>query len=81
MMPEVEKQLTAAEEAELEVKPGGLSFEVILEDAKTTELPEIKTPPTPTASLPDIESKLKVIKTTFTFIVKILLSPPLSSYI
>ena len=60
-MPEVEKQMTAAEEAELEVKPGGLSFEVILEDAKTTEVPDIKSPPTPTTSLPEIESKLKVI--------------------
>ena len=59
-MPEVEKQMTAAEEAELEVKPGGLSFEVILEDAKTTEVPDIKSPPTPTTSLPEIESKLKV---------------------
>ena len=60
-MPEAEKQMTAAEEAELEVKPGGLSFEVILEDAKTTEVPDIKSPPTPTTSLPEIESKLKVI--------------------
>merc|ERR1711973_269507 len=58
-MPEVEKQLTAAEEADCEVKPGGVSFKVILEDAKTTEAPEMRSTPTPSPSVEDIENKLK----------------------
>ena len=33
-MPEVEKQLAEAEVAECEVKPGGVKFAVVLEDAK-----------------------------------------------
>ena len=59
-MPEVEKQMAEIEAAEVEVKPGGVKYEVVLEDAKTTEAPEIKTTPTPSSSVQDIELKLKV---------------------
>jgi len=58
-MPEVEKQMYDAETAECEMKPGGVKFQVILEDAKKTELPELRSPPTPSPSVEDIELKLK----------------------
>ena len=41
-------------------KPGGLSYEVVLEDAKKADQPAIKCPSTPTPSVKDIEKKLKV---------------------
>ena len=59
-MPEIEKQPTTVQEGESNVKPGGLSFEVVLEGPKTNEKPTIKCPPTPTLSAEDIEKKLKV---------------------
>jgi hypothetical protein len=59
-MPEVEKQASTVQEGESNVKPGGLSFEVVLEGPKTDEKPNIKCPPTPTLSAEDIEKKLKV---------------------
>merc|ERR1712183_249467 len=58
-MPEVEKQSSTVQEGESNVKPGGLSFEVVLEGPKTNEKPTIKCPPTPTLSAEDIEKKLK----------------------
>ena len=62
-MPEVEKQVASSsiQEGESNVKPGGLSFDVVLEEAKTDEKPTLKCPPTPTLSAEDIEKKLKVI--------------------
>ena len=60
-MPEVDKQLTDAQTGEeCEVKPGGLKFNVILEEAKTADVPEMRSPPTPSPSAEDIELKLKV---------------------
>merc|ERR1711872_89797 len=59
-MPEVDKQLTDAQTGEeCEVKPGGLKFNVILEEAKTADVPEMRSPPTPSPSAEDIELKLK----------------------
>ena len=43
-------------------KPGGLSYEVVLEGAKKAEQPSVKCPSTPTPSVKDIEKKLKVIE-------------------
>merc|ERR1711879_836275 len=40
-------------------KPGGLSFEVVLEDAKIKEAPKLECPATPTPSVEDIEKRLK----------------------
>ena len=61
-MPEVEKQVASSsiQEGESNVKPGGLSFDVVLEEAKTDEKPTLKCPPTPTLSAEDIEKRLKV---------------------
>ena len=46
-------------------KPGGLSYEFVLEEARTTgrrcETPSMKSPATPTPTAKDIERKLKVI--------------------
>ena len=61
-MPEVEKQASTVQEGESNGKPGGLSFEVVLEGPKTDEKPKIKCPPTPTLSAEDIEKKLKVFE-------------------
>merc|ERR1712183_152835 len=61
-MPEVEKQPSTVQEGESNVKPGGLSFEVVLEGPKTDEKPNIKCPPTPTLSAEDIEKKLKEVE-------------------
>ena len=61
-MPEVEKQSSIVQEGESNIKPGGLSFEVVLEGPKTDEKPNIKCPPTPTLSAEDIEKKLKVFE-------------------
>lgn len=58
-MPEVEKQLAEAEVAECEVKPGGVKFAVVLEDAKKTEAPEMRSTPTPSPSAQDIQLKLQ----------------------
>merc|ERR1712025_1220288 len=58
-MPEVDKQPATVQEGESNVKPGGLSFEVVLEGPKTVEKPNIKCPKTPTLSTEDIEKKLK----------------------
>ena len=41
-------------------KPGGMSYEVVLEGPKKTEQPAVKCPSTPTPSVKDIEKKLKV---------------------
>ena len=41
-------------------KPGGLSYEVVLEEAKKNELPIIRCPATPTPTARDIEKKLQV---------------------
>merc|ERR1712128_36112 len=62
IMPEVEKQPSTVQEGESNVKPGGLSFEVVLEGPKTNEKPTIKCPPTPTLSAEDIEKKLKDVE-------------------
>ena len=61
-MPEVEKQSSSSsiQEGEANVKPGGLTFDVVLEEAKTDEKPALRCPPTPTLSVEDIEKKLKV---------------------
>ena len=61
-MPEVEKQSSSSsiQEGESNVKPGGLTFDVVLEEAKTDEKPALRCPPTPTLSVEDIEKKLKV---------------------
>ena len=63
-MPEIEKQASSSsiQEGDSNVKPGGLRFEVVLEDAKTDEKPILRCPPTPTLSVEDIEKKLKVSK-------------------
>merc|ERR1712106_30471 len=61
IMPEIEKQSSTVQEGESNVKPGGLSFEVVLEGPKTDEKPAIKCPPTPTLSAEDIEKKLKEV--------------------
>merc|ERR1712226_756231 len=60
-MPEVEKQSAVASEGSGESleKPGGLSFEVVLEEAKIKEAPKLESPPTPTPSVEDIEKRLK----------------------
>merc|ERR1712038_890983 len=60
-MPEVEKQSAVASEGSGESleKPGGLSFEVVLEEAKIKEPPKIECPSTPTPSVEDIEKRLK----------------------
>ena len=42
-------------------KPGGVSFEVVLEGAKKTDQPSVKCPSTPTPTVKDIEKKLKVL--------------------
>ena len=42
-------------------KPGGMSYEVVLEGAKIADQPAVKCPATPTPSVKDIEKKLKVI--------------------
>merc|ERR1711970_1125099 len=61
-MPEVEKQESTVQDGESNVKPGGLSFEVVLEGPKTEEKPNIKCPPTPTLSAEDIQKKLKEVE-------------------
>merc|ERR1711955_182212 len=61
-MPEVEKQPSTVQEGESNVKPGGLSFEVVLEGPKTDEKPNIKCPPSPSLSAEDIEKKLKEVE-------------------
>ena len=66
-MPEIEKQTSTVQEGDSNVKPGGLSFEVVLEGPKTDEKPKIKCPPTPTLSAEDIERKLKVLKCIYVF--------------
>ena len=47
-------------------KPGGLSYEFVLEEARTTgrrcETPSMKSPATPTPTAKDIERKLKVMR-------------------
>merc|ERR1719249_476390 len=60
-MPEVEKQSAVASEGSGESleKPGGLAFEVVLEDAKIKEAPKLECPATPTPSVEDIEKRLK----------------------
>merc|ERR1712133_295956 len=60
-MPEVEKQSAVASEGSGESleKPGGLSFEVVLEEAKIKEAPKLECPPTSTPSVEDIEKRLK----------------------
>merc|ERR1712083_545487 len=60
-MPEVEKQSAVASEGSGESleKPGGLSFEVVLEEAKIKEAPKLECPSTPTPSVEDIEKRLK----------------------
>merc|ERR1712106_1052062 len=58
-MPEVEKQSAVASEGESLEKPGGLSFEVVLEEAKIKEGPKLECPSTPTPSVEDIEKRLK----------------------
>merc|ERR1712141_638048 len=58
-MPEVEKQSAVASEGESLEKPGGLSFGVVLEEAKIKEPPKIECPSTPTPSVEDIEKRLK----------------------
>merc|ERR1711942_387878 len=58
-MPEVDKQTSLAQDGESLEKPGGLSFEVVLEEAKTTEAPKLECPPTPTPSVEEIEKRLK----------------------
>merc|ERR1711892_1040057 len=57
-MPEIEKQTSTVQEGDSNVKPGGLSFEVVLEGPKTDEKPNIKCPQTPTLSAEGIEKKL-----------------------
>ena len=44
-------------------KPGGLSYEFVLEEARTRrcETPNMKSPATPTPTAKDIERKLKVL--------------------
>ena len=64
-MPEIEKQTSTVQEGDSNVKPGGLSFEVVLEGPKTDEKPNLRCPPTPTLSAEDIERKLKVLKFIF----------------
>eukprot|EP00092_Neocalanus_flemingeri_P099390 GFUD01126787.1.p2 GENE.GFUD01126787.1~~GFUD01126787.1.p2 ORF type:complete len:104 (+),score=51.84 GFUD01126787.1:51-362(+) len=61
-MPEIEKQPLTVQEGDANVKPGGLSFEVVLEGPKTNEKPSIRCPPTPTLSAEDIEKKLKEVE-------------------
>merc|ERR1712025_1506206 len=58
-MPEVEKPNSEAQEVESNIKPGGLSFEVVLEAPKTDEQPSLKCPATPTLSAEDIQRKLR----------------------
>merc|ERR1712107_105882 len=60
-MPEVEKQSAVASEGSGESleKPGGLSFEVVLEEAKIKEAPKLECPSTPAPSVEDIEKRLK----------------------
>eukprot|EP00088_Acartia_fossae_P022978 TRINITY_DN24045_c0_g1_i1.p1 TRINITY_DN24045_c0_g1~~TRINITY_DN24045_c0_g1_i1.p1 ORF type:complete len:112 (+),score=59.58 TRINITY_DN24045_c0_g1_i1:23-358(+) len=58
-MPEIGKKIEKAESADCEEKPGGVKFQVILEDAKTSDVPEMRSPPTPSPSVEDIELKLK----------------------
>merc|ERR1711955_173962 len=52
--------MTMDQEPNADVKPGGLSFEVVLEDAKTSEKPSI-TPSaeTPSLTAEEIEKKLQ----------------------
>merc|ERR1712112_627563 len=61
-MPEVDKQPATVQEGESNVKPGGLSFEVVLEGPKTDEKPNIKCPPSPCLSAEDIEKKIKEVE-------------------
>ena len=70
-MPEVEKQPSTVQEGESNVKPGGLSFEVVLEGPKTDEKPNLKCPPSPSLSAEDIEKKLKVFTILFSKILSI----------
>ena len=65
-MPEIEKQASIVQEGESNVKPGGLSFELVLEGPKTDEKPNINCPQTPTLSAEGIEKKLMVV-TVFLF--------------
>merc|ERR1712133_152450 len=60
-MPEVEKQSAVASEGSGESleKPGGLSFEVVLEEAKIKEAPKLECPSTPAPSVEEIEKRLK----------------------
>merc|ERR1711988_480029 len=60
-MPEVEKQSAVASEGSGESleKPGGLSFEVVLEEAKIKEAPKLECPSTPAPSVEGIEKRLK----------------------
>merc|ERR1712212_1405127 len=63
-MPEVEKQSAVASEGSGESleKPGGLAFEVVLEDAKIKEAPKLECPATPTPSVEDIEKRLRIVE-------------------
>merc|ERR1719323_1329881 len=60
-MPEIEKQSAVASEGSGESleKPGGLSFGVVLEEAKIKEAPKLECPSTPAPSVEDIEKRLK----------------------
>merc|ERR1712071_573336 len=58
-MPEVEKQTSSVQEVESLEKPGGLAFQVLLEDAKSKDAPKMESPPTPTPSVEDIQKRLK----------------------
>jgi len=57
-MPESIQQTVVQDGDSLE-KPGGLSFEVVLEDAKTSEGPKLECPPTPSLSVEEIEKRLQ----------------------
>merc|ERR1712127_623871 len=58
-MPEVEKQTSSVQEVESLEKPGGLAFQVLLEDAKSKDAPKMESPPTATPSVEDIQKRLK----------------------
>merc|ERR1711971_1362954 len=62
-MPEMDQEQKAPEVAESDVKPGGLSFEVVLEDAKTSDKPAITaSPEPPSLTAEELEKKLQEVE-------------------
>merc|ERR1711936_388759 len=61
-MPEISQYTTSVQEGEATTKPGGVSYEVVLEEAKTNDKPTITSPATPALSVEEIEKKLKEVE-------------------